>query len=116
MVVPIGAWASKFCTGSIFPFVEIKLRIVPRSALAARTVTLSSRDIKDASRMTAATIPTPQTIQGRREKKPVLFTVDAILQFVLNNLSLATAVAVKSDYLFRCGSPPKNRKSLTVFG
>jgi 7-cyano-7-deazaguanine reductase len=62
--------------------------------------------------MTAATIPTPQTIQGRREKKPVLFTVDAILQFVLNNLSLATAVAVKTDYLLRCGSPLKNRKSL----
>lgn len=62
--------------------------------------------------MTAATIPTPQTIQGRREKKPVLLTVDAILQFVLNNLSLATAVAVKTDYMLRCGSPLKNRKSL----
>ena len=98
MVVPIGACASKFCTGSIFPLVEIKLRIVPRSDLAARTVTLSSRDIKDASRMTAATIPTPQTIQGRREKKPVLFTVDAILQFVLNNLSLAGIATGQNDY------------------
>jgi len=62
--------------------------------------------------MTAATIPTPQTIQGRREKKPVLFTVDAISRFVPNNLSLATAVAMKSDYLFRCRSLLKNRKSL----
>src|ERR1700674_3064720 len=86
--------------------------MVERSAVAARTGILSSRDINDASRMTAAIIPTAQTIQGRREKTPVLFTVDAIMQFVLNNLSLATAVAVKSDYLFRCRSLPKNRKSL----
>src|SRR5438270_12555457 len=100
MVVPIGECASKFCTGSIFPLVEIRLRIVPRSALAARTVTLSSRDIKDASRMTATTIPRPQMIQGRREKNPLLFTVDAIWQFVLNNLSLAAIAAVKSEYLF----------------
>jgi hypothetical protein len=45
--------------------------------------------------MTAATIPTAQTIQGRREKNPVLLTVDAILQFVLDNLSLAAIAAVK---------------------
>jgi hypothetical protein len=28
--------------------------------------------------MTAKTIPAAQMIQGRRERKPVLFTVDAI--------------------------------------
>ena len=95
MVVPMGACASKFCTGSIFPLVEIRLRMVDRSAVAARTGILSSRDINDASRMTAAIIPTAQTIQGRREKKPVLLTVGAILQFVLSNLSLAAIAAVK---------------------
>src|SRR5437016_9286593 len=112
MVVPMGACASKFCTGSIFPLVEIRLRMVERSAVATRTGILSSRDINDASRMTAAIIPTAQMIQGRREKKPLLLTVAAILQFVLDNLSLAAIAAVKSDYLFRCRSLPKNRKSL----
>ena len=93
MVVPIGACASKFCTGSIFPLVEIRLRMVDRSAVAARTGILSSRDMNDASRMTAPIIPTAQMIQGRREKKPVLLAVDTILQFVLNNLSLAAIAA-----------------------
>jgi hypothetical protein len=49
--------------------------------------------------MTVATIPAPTIRDGG--KKPVLLTVDAILQFVLNTHHQAAA-GVKSDYLFRC--------------
>ena len=48
-VVPTGAWASKLCTGSTFPLVEITLRIVLRSTVAARTGITSSRDMNEAS-------------------------------------------------------------------
>src|SRR5262249_41174380 len=69
-VVPIGACASKLCTGSILPLVEITLRIVPRETVAASTGTESSREAKDASKTTANTAPTAHTIQGCLAKKP----------------------------------------------
>jgi hypothetical protein len=69
-VVPIGACASKFWTGSTLPLVEITLRMVPRETVAANTGTESSRDANDARRTTAMIAPIAHAIQGRRLKKP----------------------------------------------
>jgi hypothetical protein len=59
--------------------VEIMLRMLVRSTVAARTGTLSSRDMNEASNTTAATIPIAQTSHRWRPKKPVLLPVNAML-------------------------------------
>jgi hypothetical protein len=55
----MGACASKFSSGSIFPFVEMLLRNVDRVTLAIRTGTsVRRRETKAAKITTAATTPT----------------------------------------------------------
>src|SRR5260370_1294636 len=72
-LVETGAWASKLLTGSIFPFVETRLRILLCSTTAVRTSTASSRrETKAASTMTAARITSAVTHQ-RRGRRPELF-------------------------------------------
>src|SRR2546425_8455213 len=75
----MGACASKLCTGSTFPLVEIMLRMVLRAAVAVRTGSASPRDMNDASNTTAPTIPAAHTSQRFRARKPVLFPVTDIL-------------------------------------
>jgi len=111
-VVPTGACASKFSSGSIFPFVEIMLRIVVRSAVAKRTGTASPRDINDARNTTAATMVAAPVNQGWRAKKPLFFPfkgMGSLNSLMYHLLLLETG---KEPDRLDAGVRPKNRKSL----
>ena len=108
MLVAAGAWASKLLTGSIFPFVEIRLRIELCSTTAVRTATESSRrETNAASTMTAARIASAVTHQ-RRGWSPELFPFNGMqrktqFQCIIHALRDRKAIAA-GTYLFRCSA------------
>src|SRR5205807_2600247 len=70
IVVATGEWASKFWMGSIFPLVEIRLRMRPRTTPAARTGMISPRmELKAANKTTAATMAAAMIHHRLRAKK-----------------------------------------------
>jgi hypothetical protein len=64
--VATGEWASKFWMGSTLPFVEIRLRIDPRSTVVMRTFS-GDRRVNIGTIAKAATIPTTSQVPPLRE-------------------------------------------------
>jgi hypothetical protein len=104
--VAIGAWASKFCTGSILPLVETRLRMGPRSTVVARTGTGPRRETKTINAITAT--PSSSQTQRAREAAFELFVVVANLV----SFQDAAGITVSINLPLRLVSYEYKRRSL----